>query len=437
MGHDGLDDYPSRSPVAFYPNFTIICRIKRVLQHVIIKYMDILTALETSYRSIAANKIRSILTTLGIIIGVAAVIILISVTQGAKRKIEEQVTGLGGKSLIIKRGKRGVEGNKLINLSDRDVEAIKKLETVQYAVPLNDTGWQVSRGDKSWFTTILGTSPDFVFINDWFTGKGSFFNSLDVQGSKKVCALGSTVAERLFGSQNPIHQHVRIKDNSFLVIGVMRPLGPTPTGKGQDDLIIIPHTTYKKTIEAFSTLEAISVSVKNKEEIYVAEKEIGNLIRERNNLSPDDKDAFYIRNQTSVINRIFTITKIMSVLLGGIASISLIVGGIGIMNIMLVSVKERTKEIGIRLAVGATEKDILTQFLVEAILLSSVGGAIGILVGIAGSHIATNLTNWPTAVTPGSILISFGFSAAIGIFFGLYPAVQASKMNPIQALRYE
>jgi len=284
---------------------------------------------------------------------------------------------------------------------------------------------------------VLGVSPDFVYINDWFPDRGNFFNNQDVAEAARVCVLGKTVASNLFGSENPAGQTVRINKNIFRVIGVMGSLGQTSGGRDQDDIVLIPYTTFQKRIKAINNVESISVSVRSSEDIPIAETQIIDLLRERHRYGADEEDNFYIKSQLSIINRIFAISRIMTILLASVASISLLVGGIGIMNIMLVSVGERTREIGIRMAVGAKQKDILVQFLIESVLLSLAGGAIGVLVGILGSQIASYFTNWPVVISLGATLLAFSVAAIIGIFFGIYPARKASKLDPIEALRYE
>lgn len=400
--------------------------------------MNFLAALKVSYRAIKTNKVRSMLTTLGIIIGVAAVISLVALTQGANKMIEEQLTSLGGKSLFINPGKRGVGVQEsAITLTAEDARAIGELSTVKYVSPMLDAAEQIVWGNRNWFTVVVGTSPDFVFINDWYPESGVFFNREDVERVENVCVLGKTVVNNLFGYREPVGKTVRIGKNSFKVTGVMSSLGQTTGGRDQDDIVLIPYTTFQKRILGGESLETISVSVHNPEDIPLAESQIKILLRERNKIGPEEEDNFYIKSQFSVIQRIFTISNIMTVLLGSIASISLIVGGIGIMNIMLVSVGERTREIGIRMAVGAKQRDIMVQFLIEAILLSLAGGLIGISVGIVGSKIASSFTGWQSVISVESVLLSFGFAALIGIFFGIYPARKASKLDPIEALRYE
>ena len=399
-------------------------------------------AFRVSYRALRKNKVRSFLTTLGIIIGVAAVITMVALTQGAKETIKEQITSLGGNSLVVNAGTRTRSGVKkglgsANTLTSQDTEAIEKLSIVTYISPLMKTTEQVIWGNRNWFTAIVGTSPDFVFINDWFPERGNFFIHEDITNAERVCVLGKTVAHNLFGYHNPIGEKVRIENNSFIVIGVLSSKGQTPGGSDQDDIVVIPYTTLQKRILGVTHLENIAVSVRTEKDIPFAQAQITQLLRERHQIRPNMEDDFNIKTQVNLIERIFTISKIMTILLGSIASISLIVGGIGIMNIMLVSVTERTKEIGIRMSVGARERDILLQFLIEALVLSLIGGLIGIVLGIVGSKISSFFTHWPTLVSFGSIILAFSFAIIVGIFFGLYPARKASKLEPIEALRYE
>jgi putative ABC transport system permease protein len=403
--------------------------------------MNLWVASKIAYKALRSYKVRSILTTLGIIIGVAAVITMMALTQGAKLMIEENLTGLGGNSLIVNAGKRARSGTTL-NLNQEkplmpgDADAIRRLSIVKQVSEIIDTAEQVASGNMNWFTTIVGVSPEFTYINDWFPGRGSFFNNQDVRNAELVCVIGTTVASKLFGNQDPVGEKIRIGNFSYKVIGVMSTIGQTPSGEDQDDLVLIPYTTVQKRIMGISYIENISVSVDSKEDIPLAQLEITKILRDRRNLDEDMENDFYINTQLIHIERIFTISKIMTVLLGSIASISLIVGGIGIMNIMLVSVKERTREIGIRMAVGAKEWDILIQFMIEAVLLSVIGGLIGVILGISASMISSSFTNWPSVVSATSILLSFGFAAIVGIFFGIYPARKASRLDPIESLRY-
>ena len=404
--------------------------------------MSHLVSLRIALRALRANKFRAFLTTLGIIIGVAAVISLVSITQGAKNTIENQLTALGGNSLIINSGKRTRSGKKTLAggvkpLTQYDADSVRQIKTVKYVSEIVDSTSNVSANGKSWFTTIVGTSPDFIFINDWFTEKGTFYNYNDIKKSELVCVIGKTVSNTLFNNSNPIGQNIRISNNTYSVIGVMSQIGQTPSGKDQDDLILIPFTTVQNRLLGTKKLDNISLAVHSPDEIEATQSQISKILRKNHEIKDESGDDFYIKTQTGQINRILGISKILTILLGSIASISLIVGGIGIMNIMLVSVGERTREIGIRMAVGAKQNHILNQFLIESIVLSLIGGVIGILLGSSISKIASVITGWPTEISIFSIVISFVFAALVGIFFGIYPAKKASNLNPIEALRYE
>lgn len=408
--------------------------------------MKLLSSLLISLKALKANKVRSLLTTLGIIIGVAAVISLVTITQGAKQMIENQLTALGGKSLIVNSGMKAGGGqspyaNRKIAdikpLTEKDASAISRLDTVQYVSEILDTSSNVVANGKSWFTKIVGVSPEFVYINDWPPSQGTFFNKKDVSDAALVCVIGKTVQSALFAGSSPVGQKIRIGNFTYEVIGVMNTIGQTPSGKDQDDLILMPYTAVQKRLLNRNTLGHISVAVNRPEDVQIAKAQITKVLRSTHNIKPGYEDDFHIRTQENQINTINRVLGIMTILLGSIASISLIVGGIGIMNIMLVSVSERTKEIGIRMAVGAREKDILKQFLVESIVLSLLGGLIGIVLGIIISKAASTVTGWPATVSASAVLISFFFAALVGITFGIYPARKASQLNPIEALRYE
>jgi len=404
--------------------------------------MNIFNSLSISLNALKANKMRSFLTALGIIIGVAAVISLVTITEGAKKMIENQLTALGGKSLIVNSGFQATTGrsndNALIKpLTKTDSEEIRKINSVQYVSEILDTTATAIAGNKNWFTKIVGVSPEFIYINDWFPSRGTFFNNYDVENAGLVAVIGSSIQSTLFGNGNPVGQKIRIGNFTYVVIGVMDSIGQTPSGKDQDDLIIVPFTSVQKRLLNDNTLDNISVSVYSKDDIQLAKDQITGVLQRTHNISPTQENDFHIRTQENQINTINNVLKIMTVLLGSIASISLVVGGIGIMNIMLVSVSERTREIGIRMAVGAREQDILKQFLAEAIILSLFGGLVGILIGIVVSQVVSILTKWPVSVSIFAILVSFFFAAAVGIIFGIYPARKASKLNPIEALRYE
>lgn len=400
--------------------------------------MNFTQVLQVSYEAIKRNKIRSALTTIGIIIGVASVISLIALTQGADMMIKEQLTSLGGKSLYVNPGKWGVGIQKnAITLTKRDVEAIQDIPVVEYAIPILNIEKQVVWNNRSWFTSIVGTSPEFVYVNDWYPDKGVFFNKKDVLNIENVCVLGKTVANNLFKDEVPIGKAIRIGKSSFRVIGVMSTLGQTTSGRDQDDIVLIPYSTFQKQIIMANGVGKIYVLVKSTDQLQSAELQISTLLRQTHNIENKREDTFYIKSQVGIVDQIFSISTIMGILLGSVASISLIVGGIGIMNIMLVSVRERTREIGIRMSVGAKEKDILVQFLVEAVVLSLIGGLFGIALGTTVSKIATYFTGWPNIISIEAVVLAFGFAALIGIFFGVYPARKASRLEPVEALRSE
>ena len=404
--------------------------------------MNLLLSVGISYRAIKSNKVRSFLTTLGIIIGVAAVISLVSITGGAKNMIEGQLASLGANSLVVNSGKRTKSGKTVLTgnvkpLTGKDVEAIEDIEAVKYVSAISNTTANVVSGNRNIFTAVIGVGEDFIFINDWFPERGTFFNELDVRETALVGVLGKTVKENLFGSSDPIGKSVRIGKYTYRVIGVMSPIGPTPSGKDQDDIVLLPYTSVQKRLVGTKSLNRITVFVDPAYDLAYAQGEIEKTLRRQHGIKDGMDDDFFVRTQQTQINTIKNVSRILTVLLGSIASISLVVGGIGIMNIMLVSVGERTREIGIRLAVGAKEKNILVQFLIESVLLSLVGGAIGTAVGILISKVASALTGWPTQISVLSIFVAFAFSALVGIVFGIYPAKKAAQLNPIDALRYE
>lgn len=403
--------------------------------------MNFTSLLKNSFRQLIKNKLRSTLTSIGIIIGVAAVILSVSITNSAKILVETQFLSLGGKSLIVNKGTRTKSGKVKkdfkIDFNINDVNAIKKLEIIENASPVSDVAEYVKYKDTSHLSAIVGVSVDFFYVNNWFPVEGSLFTDRDVAGSENVCLIGRTVSNRLFGYINPIGKKIKILNTNYEVLGVLSTIGQTSSGRDQDDAVIIPYSSYHKKIIGSNEIENISASVTSPEDIAIAEQQVTRLLRERHNVNKNQVNGFHIKTQLFVIDRIMTVSRIMTILLGSIASISLIVGGIGIMNIMLVSVIERTKEIGIRMAVGAKQKDIMIHFVIEALMLSIIGGSAGILLGIGMLKIASTLTNMQTFVSTSAILIAFLFSAVVGVFFGYYPAKKASRLNPIEALRYE
>jgi putative ABC transport system permease protein len=406
--------------------------------------MNVAAALRLAVQALRKNRGRSLLTTLGIIIGVAAVITMVALTQSAKATIEAQMMSLGGSVLMVSstpKARSGVSVSDVAGSADgltiRDAAAIRKLRMVTHVSPLANTRQRVIRGSRNWFTPIVGASADFATINDWLPERGTFFTPDDVTSAENVCVIGTTVAYQLFGYQGAIGETLRIGPSTFRVIGVLSSKGQTLGGKDQDDLIVMPYTTLQKRLLGTPQLTNIAVAVRTQQDLPVAVDAITRLLRERHQIRPGLPDPFSIKTQLDLTQKIVSIVGIMTVLLGSIASISLIVGGIGIMNIMLVSVTERIREIGIRMAVGAKARDILLQFLIESVILSLGGGVLGIVVGVGVATLASVVAQWPLHISWGAIVLAFTFSAIVGIFFGLYPARKAARLDPIEALRYE
>ena len=405
--------------------------------------MDFFISSRVALRALRKNKLRSLLTVLGVVIGVCAVITLVNMGGGAQISIEKAISGLGTNLLIIfpgsvtKGGMRSGYGT-VITLTPDDAEAIiEECPAVQMVTPVVSSAAQVVFQNQNWGTSIFGAHLDYQRIKNWPLERGEFFVLQDVKAATKVCVLGKTVAEKLFGGQNPVGHVIRVKRIPFRVLGVLAPKGQTAFGQDQDDTIVVPYTTAQKRLMGITHLTMVMASAVSLDLMTDAQEQIRDLIRHRHQIKEGQDDDFTVRNLADLTAVFSTITRILTLLLGSIASISLVVGGIGIMNIMLVSVTERTREIGIRMAVGAKSRDILLQFLFEAVLLSLMGGFIGILLGIGLTSSISYFTGWPTPVSFYAILIAFVFATGVGIFFGLYPARKASRMNPIDALRYE
>jgi putative ABC transport system permease protein len=406
----------------------------------------LLASLRIALRALMVNKMRSTLTMLGIIIGVGAVIAMIAVGSGAKQRIADQIASMGSNLLMVMSGSSTSGGIRfgsgtVPTLTVDDAKAIlSEIPSVKYAAPTLMGVAQVVYGNQNWSTSIVGTTPEMLDIREWPVALGRPFSQQDVDGATKVCLLGMTVVENLFGGIEPIGQIVRIKKVPFTVIGVLASKGQTTFGQDQDDTIFVPLTTAQKRLFGMQfpgMVRMISVQAKGPEVMEEAEKEINAILRQRHRIQPNQDNDFTVRNLTELMATAEQSASVMSLLLGAIASISLIVGGIGIMNIMLVSVTERTREIGIRIAVGAKGRDILLQFLIESLVLSLIGGIVGIGIGVAGTLILSSFTQWPTLFSIKAILLAFLFSSLVGVFFGFYPARKASLLNPIEALRYE
>jgi len=396
-----------------------------------------------AFRALRRNKLRSVLTALGIIIGVGAVIAMVSIGNGAKAQVEQQIASLGENVILIFSGSVTSSGirtgwGNAGTLKIEDAEAIRREVPGVIAVSEEVISTsQVSAGNQNWFTRIYGESPEYFDIRKWPLSDGANFTSQDVRSANKVCVIGRTTASQVFGSESPIGQILRIKGVPFLVTGVLTAKGLSPQGTDQDDIVIMPYTSAMKRVIGGSTLRGINVQVATPNDLAPAQQQITELLRQRHNIRSGRDDDFTVRNQQEIAETATATSRVMTLLLGAIASVSLVVGGIGIMNIMLVSVTERTREIGVRLAVGAHGRDILTQFLIEAVTLSVIGGAIGILLGLGASRMLSVFAHWPTLISIPSIIAAFFVSAAVGIFFGFYPAREAARLDPIEALRYE
>ena len=409
----------------------------------------LLSAMRIAFRALELNKVRSALTMLGIVIGVAAVIATVAVGTGATQRIQQQIASIGSNIIIIIPGSMTSSGlhmgtGNAVTLSETDAkEFMVQCREIAAAAPAVRGGAQVVYGDNNWATIILGTTPAYLTIRDLTVAKGASFTDHDVDSANKVALLGQTVVNNLFGEDaDPIGQTIRIKHVPFVVAGVLGRKGQSPTGQDQDDVILLPVSTAKRKVIGIKSanadaVDAIMVQARDSSLIGAAQDAASALLRQRHHLQPAEDDDFSVRNMEEIFAAQEASSRIMSLMLAAVASVSLIVGGIGIMNIMLVSVRERTREIGLRQAVGAKTRDILTQFLVEATTLSIAGGVVGIVVGITASAIISKLADWQTVIGLGAVLLAVFFSALVGISFGYYPARKAAYLDPIEALRYE
>jgi putative ABC transport system permease protein len=406
--------------------------------------MDVLAIIRIAMRALARNKMRSALTMLGIIIGVGAVIAMVSVGQGAQQQAQEQIAAMGSNILFVGSGtvtrggmRMGSGATKTLIYEDM-LAILREAPAVKAAAPGSQSSAQVVYGNDNWATQINGTEPQYFDIRTWPFQEGTSFTQGDVDMAANVAVIGETVRKNLFGATDPIGETIRISNLPFKVVGVLVAKGTSAAmGQDQDDIIIVPITTLQKKITGQDWLRWIMVSAVSREASYTAQQQITSLLRDRHRIRPGQDDDFMVRNLADVADLADQQAQLFTVLLASIASISLIVGGIGIMNIMLVSVTERTREIGIRMAIGATEGDVQQQFLIEAVVLSLVGGAVGIMSGVGASYLITQTLGWPVLVSPMAIVAAVVFSMAVGIFFGFYPARKAARMDPIEALRYE
>ncbi|HET9845054.1 MAG TPA: ABC transporter permease [Nitrospira sp.] len=406
-------------------------------------WLTLLSAL----RVLSRNLMRTGLTMLGIVIGIAAVVAMVSLGQGATASVQAEIASLGTNVLIIVPGATTVTGVRggLGSISTLMIDDAKDIERKIYGVTAvmyaNRSVLQVIRENKNWSTIVLGTTPEFPDIRNWAIAQGNFFTSTDMDAAAKVAVLGKTAAQNLFGEgEAVVGSEIRIRNVPLRVIGVLEPKGQSITGQDQDDLVILPFSTAERKVlgtKFLGTVGIIVVATRTRNDIPAVVEDIKDLLRTKHRLHSSEDDDFTIRTMEDIAKAIAGTSRTMMLMLMSIASISLIVGGIGIMNMLLVSVTERTKEIGLRMAVGAKRRHILLQFLIEAIIMTVVGGVLGVFAGIAGASLLTVMVGWPTIISPQSIATAFLFSVAVGLFFGLYPANKASKLNPIEALHYE
>ncbi len=407
--------------------------------------MNLLMIIRVAFRALVRNKMRAALTMLGIIIGVSAVIAMVSIGQGAQQSVQDQIAGIGTNLLFVSAGAQNVGGVRsgtgdtgTNTLTVEDLDAIKReVPSVSMVTPSITTRSQLIFGSQNWNTQIQGVSEQYPEIRKWNVQDGSFFSDADVRTAARVIVVGQTIADNLFPGTDAVGQTVRVKDLPFRVVGVMARKGQDQQGRDQDDTAFAPYTTVQKKILGSPRVQVAFVSAVSQDATYTAQMQIGQLLRQRHKLGQGDADDFSVRNMTDIADAANQTNSIMTILLASIASVSLLVGGIGIMNIMLVSVTERTREIGIRMAIGARSSAVRTQFLIESVVLSLTGGLVGIFLGLAVSLLIPYMLGWPTLVSTAAIIGSVIFSAAVGIFFGYYPARKAAALDPIDALRYE
>jgi len=405
--------------------------------------MDFWNTLRLALRALARNKMRSSLTMLGIIIGVGAVIAVVSIGQGADAMIQQGIQNMGTNVVYISAGsgrpggmRMGYGAVKTLTMDDL-IAITREIPLIKEAAPGVMSRAQVVFGNQNWNTSVMGTTSNYFPIRKWGVTAGTVFSDDEVEAAANVCVIGTTVARYLFGDGDPIGQQIRIRNLPFRVVGLLESKGQSVMGSDQDDQIFAPYTTVQRKLAGITWLQMMFASAVSPEASVGAVQPITLLLRERHRIRPGDEDDFFVRTQSEVADMAAQTQLVMTLLLGSVASVSLLVGGIGIMNIMLVSVTERTREIGVRMAVGATESDVQRQFLVEAVTLSMIGGLVGIVAGVAGSAVITNLLAWPTSISTQAILMAVVFSVGVGVFFGFYPARKAAQLDPIEALRYE
>jgi putative ABC transport system permease protein len=410
--------------------------------------MNLAALLRVAIRSLAANKLRSALTMLGIVIGVAAVIVMLAVGSGARARVEEQIRALGSNLLLVLSGATTAGGVRLgfgsnLTLTEDDAAAITREIPGALAAPALRGSAQVVWGNQNWSTVIFGVTPDYFEVRQWELAAGRPFDAADLAGAAKVCLLGQTVVRQLFGGADPVGQAIRVRRLPCTVIGVLQTKGQSMMGTDQDDLVLMPISTARRRVLGVPaqakqrSVGTIWVKIEEGRDMKQAEEDVRALLRQRHRLQPGQDDDFSIRNLEEVASAQEASSRVLALLLAAVASVSLVVGGIGIMNIMLVSVTERTREIGLRMAVGARTRDILGQFLIEAVTLSAIGGVAGIVIGIGAALVIGEAAGWRILLAPEAVLLAVAFACAVGIFFGWYPARRAARLNPVEALRFE
>ncbi len=400
-------------------------------------------SVQIAVTALLGNKLRSILTMLGIIIGVGAVIAMISIGMGVKQNVTNSIASLGSNMLIVtpgstnKGGVRSAAGSSQ-KLKYEDAEAIKKkIKNIDYVSPTVNGSYQIVNGHENWNSSVYGVTPEYLKIRDLTIGTGSFITQNDLNSRNRVAVIGTTVATNLFESENPVGKNIRINNQPYKVIGVIESKGQSSMGQDQDDVVIIPLTTAQERLMGITYIRSINIQVSSADKIESVQGQVETLLRQRHHIVGDKEDDFSVRNLTSLMETMTSTTTMLTLFLGSIAAISLLVGGIGIMNIMMVSVTERTREIGIRKALGATFQNIMMQFLIESVVIGVIGGLLGVAVGVGIALAIAKTGLFQTVITAAPILISFSFSVGIGLFFGIYPARKAARLDPIEALRYE
>ena len=407
--------------------------------------MNLLAILKVAFRALGRNKLRTALTMLGIVIGVGAVIVLVSIGQGAQSMVLDQISSMGSNMIFIMPGNMSFGGASMglgaaSTLTDEDVFAMdREIPTIAAASPIVNASGQMVFGNQNWFVRIQGSNEKFPQIREWKIEQGEFFTDADVRSASRVVVLGKTVSDKLFPGIDPIGQTIRVRNLPFRVVGVLAAKGQSMVGQDQDDTAVMPYTTVQRKLlgQQIPSINQAMISSVSQQASGVTQTQIAGLLRQRHKIPQGQPDDFMVRNMTDAAQTFEQLTTIMTLLLGSIAAISLVVGGIGIMNIMLVSVTERTREIGIRMAVGARPNSVRLQFLMESVTLSLMGGLIGVIIGGGLAAIVSKVLGWPTLVSALSVLISFAFATVIGVFFGYYPAHKAAALDPIEALRYE